>query len=287
VRGLTGSWRRHLSAVHDDVALTWGSRLGGEAQDAMQEVVVAAQLTLWAAITWFVAIVVVVVTWQLGPAFVVVILAGWVALGVCTRRRMRAWRRLNAQVRSDLGLTGPSNPAAALDFRHGPARFDESVEHARRFEHLDLGAAAEVPGGGPTARWERRLAGFWGDRYDAAAVHAQRVRVQWIGAQALAVLVAIVVCPALALYGAERSGAVLAAALVLFAVASYFGSSARRRTQRAAARHLGIPVELSRRLPTKPDVVAFDAAVAELRRELAAGAAGTVGDSPRPSGSPT
>jgi hypothetical protein len=264
------AWRRHVARVDRDAAQTWGGRLSAEAQGALVEVVLAAQVMLWVLGAWMVAMVAVLVVWQLGPAFVVVVLAGWTALGLCTRRRLRAWRRLNAQVRADLGLTPASLPYSAVSLRGGPAGYDESVARARRYEAVEVGAPADVRGTGWTARWERRLARLWGDRYDAAAVREQRVRAQWLVAQVLAVLVAFS-CLTFVLVDPALAGVVLLAAVVLFAVAGVLGARARRRTQRAAARHLGIPEALSSRLPTRPDLIAFDEVVDELRREAGTG----------------
>jgi cation transport ATPase len=264
--------RRHAGRVEEQAAQTWGDRLSRDAQSALVEVVLAAQVMLWVLGAWVVSMVVVVVVWQLGPAFVVVVLAGWTALGLCTRRRLRAWRRLNAQVRADVGLTPRSLPYSAVTLRSGPAGYDESVARARRYEAVDVGAPADIPGTGWTARWERRLAGLFGDRYDAAAVREQRVRAEWLAVQVLAVLVAFS-CLAFVLVDPALAGDVLLVAVALFAVGGVLGRRARRRTQRAAARHLGIPERLSARLPTKPDLIAFDEAVAGLRREAAAGGA--------------
>lgn len=53
------AWRRHVADVEREFAVTWGGRLGLDAQRAVTEVVLATQVTLAVLAVWVVAMVVV------------------------------------------------------------------------------------------------------------------------------------------------------------------------------------------------------------------------------------
>ncbi|MFI2752196.1 hypothetical protein ACGIF2_02040 [Cellulomonas sp. P22] len=226
----------------------------------MRGVVVLAEVSTVVLVVWLVVSVVAAVVWRVGPELVAALVVGIAALGVLAARRMRAWSLLIHQVQSDLGLDY-SRWIAPITLRHGVAAFDASVVRAREYEALAPGEPTVVDGTGWGAAWERRLARFWGDRYDAAAVHAQRVTAQWVGLRAVAVIAVPTVGMPAVLTGQPWAPAVLLGAIVAGGAGTWGAARARRRTRAAAAHHLGIPERLSGSLPVTPDLVAFDAAV--------------------------
>jgi hypothetical protein len=256
------------AAVERDVAQTWAGRLSDPAQRAMADVVLSAQSMIVALSVWCLGLLVALLTQGLGLAFVVAVLVGWVVLGVLAVARARAWGRLRDRVERDLAVPRLP-PPRSVDLRHGVEAFDASVVRAR--------AAADALGGGPfpleqqglrvRAR-EKQILASWGGRYDARAAHAQRLGGQWTLAQLAAALVGVPAWGVLAATGATGAPVVLIGLVVLIAVGEWRRRHWRRETQRAVANHLGVPADLAGRLPTKLDPVAFDVALAEIRRDV-------------------